>query len=168
MARMDVSERIEEIIELVEAARSMPMSGSCVVNRAELIGLLDDLLADLPSEFRHVRALLDERDGVLLVAREKAEHTITSAEEESSRIVAAGESERDRLVSESQVLADAEREAAALVAGAEADVDRMRDEVDDYLGRTLDQFEQLLNRSLQTVERGRERLRAREAVDPER
>ena len=39
---MDVSQKLDEIVSAVGAARSMPMSASCVVNRQQLLAMLED------------------------------------------------------------------------------------------------------------------------------
>lgn len=49
---MDVQNRVDEIIGVVESARSMPMSASCVVNRAELVALLRELREGCPPSSR--------------------------------------------------------------------------------------------------------------------
>ena len=40
---MDLKAKLDQVVSLVEGARSMPMSASCVVNRAELLGHLDQM-----------------------------------------------------------------------------------------------------------------------------
>ena len=52
---VDVHEKLDELVEPVEEARSMPMSASAVVNRAELLELLDELRAALPTALRRLR-----------------------------------------------------------------------------------------------------------------
>ena len=43
-----VTDKLQQLVTLVEAARARPMSASCVVNRSELLGRIDDLKALLP------------------------------------------------------------------------------------------------------------------------
>ena len=47
---MDVQKKLDEIVETVGNARSMPMSASCVVNRAELLAMLEEVRAG-PARF---------------------------------------------------------------------------------------------------------------------
>src|SRR5215475_2127418 len=129
---VDPLDRIDEIIALVEAARSMPMSRNCIVDRGEMIAILDQLRSELPSEMRRASVLLDERD----------------------KILDAGKREADRIV------AQAEHERARLVADARAEAQRLRDEVDDYVDTALANFEQFLTRSLASIERGRDKMHA--------
>ncbi|HEX6501269.1 MAG TPA: hypothetical protein VF054_19885 [Micromonosporaceae bacterium] len=147
---MDPLERIDEIIAFVESARSMPMSRTnCVVDRGEMINLLDQLRAELPTELRRASALLEERDKIL-----------DAGQREARRIIADAEAEHARLVSINEVTAAAEHEAARIVAEARAEAQRLRDEVDDYVDTALANFEQFLTRSLASIERGRDKMHA--------
>ena len=62
---MDPMDRIDQIISLVETARNVPMSRNCMIDRGEMIGLLEQLRVELPGEMRRAAALLDERDKIL-------------------------------------------------------------------------------------------------------
>jgi cell division septum initiation protein DivIVA len=146
---VDPLDRIDEIISLVEGARSMPMSRNCILDRAEVIGLLDQLRGELPGEMRRAAALLDERDKILDAGRREAE-----------RIIVEGEAEHARLVSVNEITVSAEHEAARMVADARAEAQRLRDEVDDYVDTALANFEQFLTRSLASIERGRDKMHA--------
>ena len=66
---MDVHDKLDDLTALVESARSMPMSASCIVNRGEVLALLDEMRAELPEEFDEAERILREREGVLDQAR---------------------------------------------------------------------------------------------------
>ena len=42
---MDIHDKLDDLSALVESARAMPMSASCVVNRAQILDLLDEAIA---------------------------------------------------------------------------------------------------------------------------
>ena len=147
---MDPLESIDQIIALVEGARSAPMSRSnFVFDRADMINLLDQLRADLPGELRRATALLEERDKIIDAGRREAE-----------RIIAEAESEHTRLVSINEIVVSAEHEASRMINEARAETQRLRDEVDDYVDTALANFEQFLTRSLASIERGRDKMHA--------
>ena len=147
---MDPLDRIDEIISLIETARSVPMSrNNCMVDRAEMIGILEELRAELPAELRRAGALLDERDKIIDAGRREAD-----------RIIAEGEAEHARLVSVNEITVSAEHEGARLIAEARNEAQRLRDEVDDYVDTALANFEQFLTRALASIERGRDKMHA--------
>jgi vacuolar-type H+-ATPase subunit H len=146
---VDPLDRIDEITALVEAARAVPMSSNCMVNRNDLLTMLEELRADMPAEIRRAQAMLEERDKIIAAGRREAE-----------RIIGDGEQEHHRLVSVSELTVSAEHEASRIVAEARAEAQRLRDEVEEYVDTTLANFEQMLQRTLVTVERGRDKMRA--------
>lgn len=152
---MDVHDKLEELVALVEGARSMPMSSSAIVNRAELLTLLDEVRDHLPEEIDHARTLLEDRDAVVADGRRQAEGLVDKAR-----------AERARLVSETAVLQQAQREAEELTAESLAEAERMRRETDDYVDAKLEDFEVLLDRTLTSVARGRDKLRERGTPGP--
>jgi cell division septum initiation protein DivIVA len=146
---VDPLDRIDEIIAMVEGARSVPMSRNCILDRAEIIGLLDQLRTELPGEMRRAMALLEERDNIL-----------DAGKREADRIIMEGEQEHARLVSINEITVSAEHEANRLVSEARTESQRLREEVDDYVDTALANFEQFLTRSLASIERGRDKMHA--------
>ena len=146
---MDPLDRIDEVIAMVEHARAVPMSRNCMLDRADLIGVLEQLRGELPSELRRSTALLEERDKIIDAGRREAE-----------RIIAEGEAEHARLVSVNEIVVSAEHEASRIISEARAETQRLREEVDDYVDTALANFEQFLTRSLAAIERGRDKMHA--------
>jgi cell division septum initiation protein DivIVA len=147
---VDVHEKLDEISTLVEQARAMPMSASCIVNRSELLTLLEEMRALLPQEIDLAEQLLAGREKVVEDGRSEAD-----------RIIAAAQDERMRLVSETEVFAQAQLEAGRVVAEANTDAESMRKQVDEYVDAKLATFEITLNKTLSAVARGRDKLRGR-------
>lgn len=147
---MDVHEKLDELSSLVEEARSMPMSASCIVNRAELLGLLEELRELLPEEFRHAQLLLDDREAVVEEGRREAQ-----------KVIAEAEVQRDLLTSENAVMAAAEVRAEEIRLAAVEEAQTMRAEVDDYVDSKLANFEVVLDKTMAAVHRGRDKLRGR-------
>jgi len=142
-------DRIDEVITLVETARNVPMSRNCMLDRSEMIGLLDHLRSEIPSELRRASALLEERDKIL-----------DAGQREADRMISEAEAEHHRLVSHNEVVVSADRESSRMINEARAEAQRLRDEVDEYVDTTLANFEQFLTRSLASIERGRDKMHA--------
>jgi cell division septum initiation protein DivIVA len=148
-----VLSKLAEVRRVVEHARSMPMSASCVVNREELLGLLDDLRGMLPEAMTQAQGVLRDAGAVVEQGRQEA-----------ARIVAQAHEERARLLSDEQVYALAVSEAERLVAEAQASAETMRAEVEHYVDAKLANFEIVLAKTLRAVERGRDRLAGRDEL----
>ena len=151
---MDVHDKLDDLTALVESARSMPMSASCILNRGEVLALLDEMRAELPEEFDEAERILREREGVLDQARAEAEEIIAAAHEE-----------RMRLVSQTEVYAQAQREAGRLRGEAREEAGRMQDDTDAYVDGKLASFEIALSKTLEAVRHGRDRIQVRREED---
>jgi len=151
---VDVHEKLDELSRLVEEARSMPMSASCIVNRAELLGVVEEMRELLPEEFRHAQLLLNDREAVVDEGRRQAQ-----------RVIAEAEVERDRLTSETEVVAAAVVKAEQIRVTAVEEAQTMRAEVDDYVDSKLANFEVVLDKTMAAVRRGRDKLRGRTEHD---
>ncbi|MFF4383905.1 ATP synthase F0 subunit B [Kitasatospora sp. NPDC001547] len=150
---MDVQNKVDEIVAAVENARSMPMSASCVVNRAELIGLLNDLRSALPAELAQAQSVMADHEQV-----------VADAQAEAERIIQGAHAERGSLISDTEVVRQAQAQADRILAEARAEVDAKRAEADDYVDSKLANFEVVLTKTLGAVGRGRTKLRGDSSV----
>jgi cell division septum initiation protein DivIVA len=145
-----VHSKLDELTALLESARAMPMSASCVVNRSEVLGILGELRGLLPEEITEARTVLQDKDDVLAEGRREA-----------ARIIAQAREERLRMLSEQEVYVAAQTEADRVLWEAQTNAEAMRAEVDDYVDGKLANFEIILTKTLTSVERGRAKLAGR-------
>jgi len=151
---MDVHDKLDELIELVEGARSMPLSTSCWVDRPEVLDLLDQIRELLPRDLSQADRVLAERDLIVEEGRRAAEHLV-----EEARV------EQARLVSDHEVYERALSEADAVRGEAADEAARMRHEVDDYVDAKLANFEYALDKTIRAVQNGRDKIRGRHEYD---
>jgi cell division septum initiation protein DivIVA len=146
---VDVQERLDELAVLIEDAKAMPLSASCIVNRAQVLDLIGEIRQLLPESVHRADELLADREAVVQDGRREAD-----------RILERARADADRLVSEHEVYLAAVAESEALTRYTQGETARMRQETDDYIDAKLATFEITLQKTLQTVDRGRERLRS--------
>jgi cell division septum initiation protein DivIVA len=151
---VDVQKKLDEIAAAVANARSMPMSASCVVNRAELLAMLDEVSAALPDSLAQAEEMLGDR-----------ERTVGEARAEAQRIVEQAHAERGRLVTETAVARQSKDEAERILAEARREADEIRAEADDYVDSKLANFEVVLTKTIGSVDRGREKLLGRRPAE---
>jgi hypothetical protein len=144
---MDSLEKLESALTMVTEARSVPLSGSCVLHRGELLDLLNEIKVALPSDLYAAGELLASRDRIIDEGRTSAEQLIAHAREEVARmveqtaIVQSAREESSRILDETRAVADAEKA-----------------EVDQYIDSRLATLEVILNKTLEAINRGRDRL----------
>lgn len=151
---MEIHDKLDELSELLESARAVPMSASCMVNREDFLARLDDLRAQLPADLARADSLLAN-----------AESVIATAHRQGDEIIAGAHDEKMRLVADTEVLAQAEREAGRIVAAAQTEAERVQREIDDYIDAKLANFELVLTKTLEAVARGRDKIAGRRAVE---
>ncbi|MEU7006823.1 ATP synthase F0 subunit B [Streptomyces sp. NPDC046332] len=147
---MDVQKKLDEIVSTITNARSMPMSASCVVNRAELLAMLEEVREALPGSLAQAQELLGGREQMVEHARQEAE-----------RIIEAAHAERGSLISDTQVARQSQDEADRILSEARREAEEIRAEADDYVDSKLANFEVVLNKTIGSVDRGREKLLGR-------
>ena len=136
-----------QLRELLDTARSMPLSASVMVNREEFGEILQDAIDGLPEELRQARWLLKEREEVL-----------QRADREAERIIDVARVRAERMVERTEVVREARRAAEDTVNQAAKVAAQMRLEAEDYVDRKLAAFEVVLDRTMHQVAKGRERL----------
>lgn len=92
-----VYETLDELVDILESARGVLMSGSCAVPRAHVLDLLDDLREALPVEVAEAQTVLDTRDDLITQGRSAADQSVADAHDEARRIVAEAHAHAERL-----------------------------------------------------------------------
>ena len=140
-------EKLASAITMVEEARGVPLSASCVVHRGELLELLDDARAALPTDLASAEKLLGARDAIIEEGRVSAEQMIAIAREDVAR-----------MVEQTSIVAIARDEARKIIDDARSLADQEKQEVEEYIDGRLATLEVILNKTQDAVARGRERL----------
>ena len=153
---VNVDQKLEELSVLIEEAKSVPLSASCMVNRAVVLDLIDDIRDALPSSLSDADELLAEREAV-----------VTEGRREADRLIAQAREEQMRMLSQHEVYLVAVAESEAVRTETLDDVTRMRRETDDYIDARLATFEITLHKTLAAVERGRDKLRGQVELEEE-
>jgi cell division septum initiation protein DivIVA len=143
----DTTQMLEQLREVLDSARKLPMSASVSINRDEFGALLDEIIEALPEELREARWLLKEREQVIERAQHEAQRLLEAARVRAERMVEKNELVREARRTAEEILEDADRQAGAI-----------RHEAEDYVDRKLAAFEVVLDRTMQQVQKGRERL----------
>ncbi len=144
---MESIEKLNSAITLIEEARSVPLSASCVVHRGEILEVLEGARDILPTDLFEAEKIISDRDRIIEEGRISAESMIATAREDVARMVeqtAIVQSARD----EAQRILDDARDVAA----------QERAEVEAYIDGRLATLEVILNKTMEAVARGRERL----------
>ena len=144
---MDSIEKLNTAITLVEEARGVPLSASCVVHRSEMLEILDGARESLPHDLFQAEEILAKKDALIEEGRSSSEQLIASAREEVAR-----------MIEQTAIVQAARAEAQRILDDTRAQAAEERAEVESYIDGRLATLEVILNKTMDAVARGRERL----------
>jgi len=138
---------LRRAIDIIATARTIPLSASPMINRDEIIEILEEAVNRLPDELRQARWMLKERQEFVAKTRREADEILDAA-----RVQA------ERMVQRTEVVRAAEQRARQTMEAADTDARRLRHETEDFIDQRLGSFEILLDKLTRTVAAGRSRL----------
>jgi hypothetical protein len=138
---------LRRVADVVATARPMPLSASVMVNKEELLVLIEEALERLPDELRAARWLLKEREEFLARVKREADDILEQARGRA-----------EHMVQRTEVVKAAEQRARQVVQKARDEARRTKLECDDYVDQKLASFEIVLERTMKTVGAGRSKL----------
>jgi F0F1-type ATP synthase membrane subunit b/b' len=144
---MDSIEKLNTGITLVEEARGVPLSASCVVHRSEMLEILDSARESLPHDLFQAEEILSKKDSLIDEGRSSSEQMIATAREEVAR-----------MIEQTAIVQAARDEAQRILDDARTQAADERAEVDSYIDGRLATLAVILNKTMDAVARGRDRL----------
>jgi cell division septum initiation protein DivIVA len=121
-------ETVDELTTVIENARSVPMSSSCMIPRDHVLDLLDDLRESLPEDVQAAGAIVEQRTEILQQAQAEAERLTTRTRDDAEHLLQAGQRQHDELLGvarrqRDELLAQAQADAEQIVLEAEAEAE---------------------------------------------
>ena len=149
-----MSKNIEDILEqledMLDAAWAMPLSGGKVVVDGDKVReFLDDIRANLPSEIRQARAIVNDRTEIVNNAKKEAEDIIRNAEER-----------RNQILSHEEIVVQAQERANEIHAQTQKRARDMRRTAQEYAEEVLRRTEESLTQQISQVRQARVSLRS--------
>jgi hypothetical protein len=151
---MDSIEKLNTAITVVDEARGVPLSASCVVHRGEMLEILEGAREMLPKDLFAAEVIIADKEQIIEEGRASADAMIATAREDVARmveqtaIVQAARDEAQRILDEARDVAENERR-----------------ELEAYIDGRLATLEVILNKTMDAVARGRERLEGADDKD---
>jgi hypothetical protein len=143
-----ISGVLDELEAIVQDASGVPMSkGRVVVDRSDLLVMLDELRGSLPPELAEAESL-----------RRECGATVAAAEEEAQRITEEAHQQADTMVPETELFRRTQRRAGEIIDGAERYAEEVSGGSEVYRDRVMGQLENWFQDSLISVEESRQEL----------
>ena len=150
----EVERLIQGLINVVDAARPVPLSSSSMINKNEIISVLNDISLRLPDEIRAARWLLKQREDFLARNQREGDELIDLARARAGQ-----------MVQKSEVVKAAEVQARRIIEEAQSESQRLRLETEDFCDQRLASFEAVLKKTQKVVVDGRSKLQGDPLAD---
>ena len=151
---MELITRLEQLRDEIAGARAVPLSASCMVNRSNILEIINAALDAVPGDMRRAQETVAEKEAIVQRATEHARELVELAKAKQAE-----------LMTQESVYRAALAAAEELKSAAMAEADKERAEADAYVDRQLANFEVMLGRVSAEIAAGRERIAGRTAYE---
>lgn len=149
MAQNDVKHLLDMLYDLIDNAKNAPLSSErCLINRDEVLDLVDEIRAQLPIELERAQKLI----------RAKEEY-VEAAKRDVDRMMQRAEKDAQNKVADSEVLAIARERGRDIIAQAEKRSNEMYRVANEYTEDALRRTEEAIQMALDEIKQSRVRFR---------
>ncbi|WP_298633580.1 hypothetical protein [uncultured Mobiluncus sp.] len=160
---MDVLAQMEA---LIAQARSLPMSSSVLVNKAQALSLLESAREAMPTDIRIANQIVAGANAVIARAQEEAE-ALPQANSTSERIQADAHARADELVNQERIVVMAKERAEMIIEAATRQATDLTAGADHYCEEKLTALEETLDKLKEQSAAGRRVLSERARFNPD-
>ena len=145
---------IEDIIgnlyDMVQDARALPLGADkCILERDKVLDMLDEIIAQLPTELKQSRTIVESRNELIGQARREAEGIIRQAQEQAAAMVA-----------QEAIYQEAKRKCGEMVAQTQERIAQLRRASNEYMDDALRRTEEAIGNCLGEVQTTRAKFRS--------
>ena len=158
MSAQHIEDIITVLYDTIQDARSLPLGADkCILERDKILDMLDEIIAQLPTELKESRSIVESRNELIGQARREAEGIIRQAQEQAAR-----------LVSQEAIFQEAKRQCQEMMEQNQARLAELRRVSNEYMDDALRRTEEAIAMSLGEVKDTRAKFRALTAAQESR
>lgn len=141
MSNRTTEDIIGALYDMVQDARAMPLAmDKCILERDRVLDILDEIIAQLPSELKQSRTIVESRNELISQARREAEGIIRQAQEQAKQ-----------MVTKEAIYVEAKRRAEELAKQAQDRINQIQKAGNAYMDESLRQTEETIAKALEEV-----------------
>jgi cell division septum initiation protein DivIVA len=137
---MEVIKLLEYLQEIFETSSKVPVMGKILVDKKEVLSIVDQIVNYLPDEFKKAQWVVEEKERIL-----------SEAIEESSTMKKESMNMLKKQIENHDITREAKARAEEIIASAQRDAKAMRLGARDYADEILCQLENEINEKGQTM-----------------
>lgn len=150
MNEHNLEDMINALYDMVQDAKSMPLSADkCIIERDKVLDMLDEVIAQLPSELKQSRTIVESRNELISQARREAETILRQAQDKA-----------DKLVTKEAIYQEAKRKCQEMANQTQVRMAELRKVSNEYMDDALRRTEEAIAQSLGEVRDTRVKFKA--------
>lgn len=149
MSDRNTEDIIGALYDMVQDARSMPLAADkCILERDRVLDLLDEIIAQLPSELKQSRTIVESRNELISQARREADSILREAQDKVQQ-----------MITKEAIYAEAKKRSEELVGQTQTRINQLRKAGNEYMDESLRQTEDAISQALAEVRETRMKFR---------
>ena len=150
MNEQNIEDIISALYDMVQDARALPLGADkCILERDKVLDMLDEIIAQLPSELKQSRTIVESRNELIGQARREAENIVRQAQQKAQELVA-----------QEAVYQEARRQCQEMYDKTQERIAELRKVSNEYMDDALRRTEEAIAQSLGDVRETRVKFRA--------
>ena len=141
---MDALELLDELEDIIDKGAAVPFSGRCILERDELLDVLQEIKLKLPDDLKQAKWIKEERQRILQEAQAEADSIIKTAEEKIVSMVDENEITKKAIVQGNQIIGKARENAQAIHDSSYNYADNLLETVEKVVIGSMKEMEQCI------------------------
>lgn len=137
--------------DIVNESSTMPFSSKVMVDKKELLDIIEDIRESFPEEIKEAKWVKEEREKILEDAELEANERIFNAEKQAEKTLGEVNAKIDELANEHVIVEEAEKKAEEILRRAREDARNLRLGSKEYASDVMKELEDSIKRTLDTV-----------------
>lgn len=145
---MNLMELVEELEDLIETSSQIPLTGKVMLDRDELLEIVNEMKNEIPKEVREAQKISTDRENILL-----------SAQNEADSIVSGARAHAEEIISNDELVLKANQRAEEILNAANTESTQIREGARDYADELLENTQVNLSEIIKMLNENRKELR---------
>jgi cell division septum initiation protein DivIVA len=141
---MEILEIIDMLEDTIEKGLNIPLAGKCMLDKDELLDLIQEIRLKLPDDLKQAKWVKDERQRILLEAQKEANDIIKSTED---KIIS--------MINENEITKRAKQQAEEIISNANKRSKEIKQGTRQYADDVLADMEKIMEKTLATLRSNR-------------
>lgn len=148
MAGNAIDELVNTLYQMVQDAGNLPlMADRCIIEREKTLDILDEVRANMPSDLKMAREILEKRNEVMQAGKREADTIRKQAEDAATR-----------KINENDIMLAARKKAAEIISTAEGRARELMSAANSYCDDAMKRTEDAVAQALTEIKTSRATL----------